>query len=88
MKFQLHKYYAEDGVIQDRDLLLFRLGDYWLFDLNFYRGVFLSYGIDVQFSPMYPLNDLFSIRIHCGRYNFSFGFIQRHFDFDSLEDAP
>jgi hypothetical protein len=82
MKFQLFKYYKENESIQERDLQLFRLGDHWLFDFNFYRGVFKSYGLDVQFNPMYPMNDLFSIRVHWGRYNVAFGFIQRHFDFD------
>ena len=86
MKFQLFKYYKENSKIQERDLQLFRLGDHWLFDFNIYHGVFTSYGLDVQFNPMYPMNDLFSIRVHWGRCSIAFGFIQRHFDFDSWDE--
>jgi len=86
MKFQLYKYYKEAERIQERDLSLFRLWGYWLFDFNFYRGVFKSYGLDVQFNLMYPLNELLTVRLCCGIYSFSIGLLQRDFDMDSWDD--
>jgi 2-hydroxychromene-2-carboxylate isomerase len=86
MKFQLYKYYGNDEGIHEKDLQLFRIGDHWLFDFNFYKGRFKSYGLDVHFNPMYPLNDLFSVRIHWCHHSVSFGFVQRDFCFDEWDD--
>ena len=84
MKFELFKYYSGDEGIREKDLQLFRIGKYWLFDFNFYRGKFKSYGLDIIFNPMVPLNDLFYTRLHLGSAAFGFGILQRHFDFDEL----
>jgi hypothetical protein len=86
MKFQLFKYCGSDKGLYQKDLQLFRTGNYWLFNFNFYRGRFKSYGLDVQFSPMCPVSELFSVRAHWGPYNIAFGFVQRHFDFDEWDD--
>ena len=64
MKFELFRYYGGDGGIREKDLQLFRIGKYWLFNFNFYKGRFKSYGLDIMFNPMVPLNDLFYIRLH------------------------
>jgi hypothetical protein len=86
MKFQLYKYYGGDEGIYERDLQIFRIGNHWLFDFNFYKGRFKSYGLDLLFSPMVPMNDLFYTRLHLGKVAFGFGILQRHFDFDDWED--